>query len=737
MRKQKWVSAALAVTILFGGVPAAVQAETTVAQGAVLSQDKAVEIAKSYFTIPDGYQLESASQNARYRKEDDQVWMLSWRQEMFAERNSINVVIDAKTGGPLDFSIYDRGPQSADKPITLEEARAKANALIAKVSPEKAGRVKEAESAGAVKTVNGETDPNIYGFRFVREVNGVKVVSDGFNVVFDRDGNLRNYQLEWSQDDAQFAKPEGALTAEQATAKYKAALPLRLQYTPHSLPGVRVADMSLIYGTPSANLDLSVAELPVMDAKSGELLTQNSMPFPAFGPLTPLTGKPGSAPSDRPLDKDAALALAKRYLPNLDAAYVLSSSEFVSGEKEAKAWRFAWDNRGDASGKGGGSVYLTVDATTGELRELKAWILNEQQASSSAYIAWEKAKETAIQFVKTAVPTKTDRFVLNTQQQEVDSETMKVIGDNTYRFEFSYLVNGIPTTEHGISLAVDAVTGKVMHYSLFNSATTEDEYPDPKRAISEDKARDLFAQKFPLELQYVRMLGRKEADGKLIPPHYVLAYVPQRTGLQLDAIAGEWFNRNGSAADHKKIADLEGHWAAEHLQRLVDMNIFSLDEKGNVRPEEAVSRGDAMRILVMFLAAKRFGAAESKASYDDVKPTDPNYEFIETAVMLGWLPRDLKEFHPNDPMQRGELAKLIVSVRGYGELANKTNVFLQPFQDLASDDPNYGSIALAKALGLMTGDGANFAPQSSVSRAEMAVVVTRLQKQTENRGPIF
>ena len=736
MRKQKWASAALAVTILFGGVPVAVQAESTVAQGTLLSQQQAVEIAKKFFAIGADFKLESASQNARYRRENDSVWMLSWREETFAERNSISVVIDAQTGEPLEFSVYDRGPQPAAKPITVEQARQKALDLLAKIAPEKAKSVKEVVLSEEVKTVNGDKTSNIYGFRFTREVNGVKVNTDGFDVVFDRSGNLRTYHLDWAQEDSQFPKTDGVLSAEQATAKYKAALPLRLEYAPRYLPGVRVPTMALIYSAESKNIDLNVSDIPVMDATSGELIAINGTPLPKQGPLAPLTEKPSAALTDSPLDKDGAVALVKRYYPQLDAAYELTSSEYVTGDTMGSAWRFRYEYKGTGESKGGNDVLLTIDAATGELRDLINW--QHSEPNQTAAVSWEQAKNAAVEYLKLAVPTKTHRYVLTTLQSDMDVDTMKVMGDYTYRYEFSYLVNGLPSAEQSISIGVSSLTGKVEQFGVRNgSSIAESKFPDPKQAISEEKARELYSQKFPLELQYVRLTGSKAADGKLTPPRYVLAYVPQHTGIRLDAVTGQWFNQNGSAADRTKIEDIKGHWAEEYLQRLVDLNIFALDEKGNVRPEEAVSRGDAMRILVMFLASSRMGAEKSASSYDDVSPTDPNYEFIETAVMLGWLPRDLKEFHPNAPMQRGELAKLMVSVLGYGELAQKTNVFLKPFDDISAKDANYGSIAVAKALGLMSGSGSKFLPQSAVSRAEMSVVVTHLLSYTENHRPIF
>jgi hypothetical protein len=110
-----------------------------------------------------------------------------------------------------------------------------------------------------------------------------------------------------------------------------------------------------------------------------------------------------------------------------------------------------------------------------------------------------------------------------------------------------------------------------------------------------------------------------------------------------------------------------------------------------------------------------------------VSPADPNHDYIETAVFMGWLPKDLQEFHPNDPLTREELANWSTTILGYGKLSSKKNVFLKPFSDLtAQDDPYLGAISVVNALGVMQGSGGKFNPHGSVTRAQLAVVVNRL-----------
>lgn len=117
---------------------------------------------------------------------------------------------------------------------------------------------------------------------------------------------------------------------------------------------------------------------------------------------------------------------------------------------------------------------------------------------------------------------------------------------------------------------------------------------------------------------------------------------------------------------------------------------------------------------------------------------DPNYKYIERAVLMGWFPKDLANFRPNDPLTREELAEMAVKSMNYGELAAKENVFIKPFADLDADEDRYlGSIAIMKAFGIMKGDGTNFHPDNTVSKAEIAVVADRIQKEMEKRGQTY
>lgn len=99
-------------------------------------------------------------------------------------------------------------------------------------------------------------------------------------------------------------------------------------------------------------------------------------------------------------------------------------------------------------------------------------------------------------------------------------------------------------------------------------------------------------------------------------------------------------------------------------------------------PSAPVTRREAVRVLVA--AAKRYYGHEevpSSPSFRDLLPADPDFGTVEIAVALGILPKE-GSFAPDKPLDRKTLAAWLVNAARYGEVAGIPNRITSPFTDL-------------------------------------------------------
>lgn len=105
------------------------------------------------------------------------------------------------------------------------------------------------------------------------------------------------------------------------------------------------------------------------------------------------------------------------------------------------------------------------------------------------------------------------------------------------------------------------------------------------------------------------------------------------------------------------------------------------------------------------------------------------YYYIALAVQKGLVkPEELRNFNPNAPAKRYEVAKYVVRALGKEDEAREHMKDKLPFKDAnAIPKDAVGYVYVITDLGLMKGDDKGlFKPQNPITRAEMAVLVNRL-----------
>lgn len=740
-KSTKWTAAAVVMSLLVTAAPMITANAETTQQTAAMSQEQAMKAAQKHVAIPSTYKLESARlSEGEPMRGGLSIWEFSWTSDEFAEKGTLHVQVDARTGELIGFRDWDYGSQQPQEAkVTRAEAQATAETYIRKHQAKKFAQVQYIETQNLNELEKG--DPKSYAFRYVRMVNGIPFPQDGFFLTINNQGEVREFNYTWTAEDSAFPKTDGVLKQDEANAAYLKNLPLDMQYqVVHEDNDKQTARL---FYTPTLTHDRYYgyqANL-MLDAQSGDFITRTGTKPDATSAFELLADKPGPAPVQGEVTKELAIKQAEQYL-NL-TGYTLTDSEFMNWGQQHKVWRLSY--YGDSN-----HMYteVMINGHTGELVRFYTYSDRGQtQHSENPKYTFEQAKTKAVEYLKKAVPTQLHTLTLVTKE---DSLTQLRKRSQGYTFEFKQVVNGILVESSYVTVSVNPDTGEILQVdnNLPIRVNQDLNYPDPKSAMALDQAKGLYLKRFPVQLQYVR-LYKETADTNPMnkgpqPGELRLVYMPLGIDPEwgkLEANSGVWYGPWGGKLWVKKsVADISGHWAENELQFLADREILPLDDSNKLHPNTAITRGDAVRVLLMTrlpnhgYETKNDGAGH----YQDVPKDDPNYKYIERAVLMGWFPKDLANFRPNDPLTREELAEMAVKSMNYGELAAKENVFIKPFADLDADEDRYlGSIAIMKAFGIMKGDGTNFHPDNTVSKAEIAVVADRIQKEMEKRGQTY
>ncbi len=179
----------------------------------------------------------------------------------------------------------------------------------------------------------------------------------------------------------------------------------------------------------------------------------------------------------------------------------------------------------------------------------------------------------------------------------------------------------------------------------------------------------------------------------------------------------------------KTFADTaQASWAEEAINTLASRYVISGYGDGDFNPNGTVTRAEFAAILCK--------AVELRDMNTDLSFTDVNGEWYEdtlkTAVTNGLMSGYNGQIRPNDPINREQMAVMIMNAFGKLSTENITDVALS-FEDANTmSDWSKMAVAKANALGIVSGkaDG-TFAPKDSSTRAEAAMMVYKLLKALE------
>jgi hypothetical protein len=164
-----------------------------------------------------------------------------------------------------------------------------------------------------------------------------------------------------------------------------------------------------------------------------------------------------------------------------------------------------------------------------------------------------------------------------------------------------------------------------------------------------------------------------------------------------------------------------GHWAYSDIMTLKEKNITQGMGNGMFGMGLAVTRAQFVTFLSQLMNWNT-SVVSGGAWYAS---------HVNAAMNAGAISAsEARDFRPNDPITREEMAIMLVRSLGYETLAQQLNTLASPFDDVTN---NIGYITMAKDLGIIYGvTPTEFHPEANATREQAASMMVRMYNKLAN-----
>ncbi|SFM28531.1 YcdB/YcdC domain-containing protein [Salibacterium qingdaonense] len=600
--------------------------------------------------------------------------------------------------------------------VTQEEAEAVAREFVNNTA---SGDYTLSEQQRPTITAGNQTltDPVEYQFTFQRMKNGIPVQHQTIRAAVLGNGELSSYSHgTYQQQSASYEEQENILAEEEAETSMKENLDLRLQYAVQHDYQTDEQDVSLVY-VPSPTIQ-------GIHAKTGEWSINNSFvsELPEEEQLQRLREEPLEEES-APVSREDVKQMAKDLLTvSGDAELnIRSIQETTRNGVDVFSLRYMIQR-----GSSGHGTNFVVEKETGDIVDFRN--VDYSERSPEENLTKEEALEAAVEAAETYGSSFIHEFAY-----PVDNESSSPLNsEGTYRFSFPQVKNGLPVQGSSLSITVSAEDGELVS---FNNRRNGDitNWPDPENAVDKETALEDYKNELNADLSYASHAEQGDTDT------YHLVYQPsyQSNGLYYDAAAGEWTESQLTQNESPAEEVVTDHWAADQINYMVQSGILSTDEEKELKPNEAVSKGTALEMLMKSMENFYPGNPneEQTATFENIQPDHSSFQVVEQAVESGVINAENNTFPVDETLTREELAVWIVRVLNLEQAAKHKDIYNLPFEDASGISEKYaGHVALAHAEGILQGSDGRFNPDDDVTLAHLAVTCFRLaEKQPNNQ----
>lgn len=181
------------------------------------------------------------------------------------------------------------------------------------------------------------------------------------------------------------------------------------------------------------------------------------------------------------------------------------------------------------------------------------------------------------------------------------------------------------------------------------------------------------------------------------------------------------------AAQAASLIDLEQHWSAGDVEKLIEQGSVGGYPDGTFRPDATITRAEFAKILRQSLALASVEGNDFADTANHWAITDIHTLVSEQIIVPAEYGR---QYGPDGAITRREIAIMLVRAMELNDSATALSGQATAFTDDTKIQPyDKGYLYLAKELGLVSGyEDGSFQPNNKATRAEACVMIVRLLK---------
>ncbi|KAA5806794.1 S-layer homology domain-containing protein [Thermoanaerobacterium thermosaccharolyticum] len=346
----------------------------------------------------------------------------------------------------------------------------------------------------------------------------------------------------------------------------------------------------------------------------------------------------GFAQTNSKIELKQAIEIAKEKLNIPSSGYNFNSN--YNENDNNNTWYLTW------SSSTNGNINVSVDADTGEIISYNFYKPDNTPVSIIPKHTREEAKEVAVNFLNKIVPEK----FKETKEQETDDYAglnPKIAYSTAYSFNFIRIVNGIPFQGNQITVEVNKNTLDVQSYYL--TWGSDYNFPNPKSAISKDKAIQIYKDNNSLNLQYslvyTDVYGNNESTPQAILVYSLINNQP------VDAINGKILHQGyygpymggmGAKSDSSQALSPEEQKAVDDISKYI-----SKDKAIELAKEKLpFTIGSQYSLTSSALYKNNSNSNSATWNFSWTCTEGNNYNYISAAIDA--TTGELKTFYRND-----------------------------------------------------------------------------------------
>ena len=719
-------------TSVFAAPPAEETAKSTIEEPTPEMMEAMIKKVRPLIVVPEEYKDFSWDFRTGYNS-NPSTWYFSWS----GENGEISVECDTE-GRIFGYHVYDyKSERKTVLPeVSPESLLPKALEFTQKIAPHLKGLDLRLENVSTGSIFYGHT----YTYSFTRYENNIPVPQNVMSVTVNYiTGEVTSFSSNIILG-IDFEKSSGGIDSEKAKELLSSVQDMTLSYrmkTEYDDDGKLISRKAYLVYTPT----LSYVSV---DADTGKVYTERdtwevvaNKNMAAGGVLMDSMSREESADAESSYqlseEELAQLAVLESLISKDEAANVILGDSdlyipenayladarltkrnygvkpLMANGNEENNERYTWNLYFLTPGEERFGINATVDAHDSKLMNYSAelpYVYHYEQYGievPTLKISKDEAVKIASDFIKKHEAEKFESVVYSATSEYAPMKYLEDAKGNSIplyragRLNFVRQNENIDFTYNNFSIGVDYATGKITnyYYTWFDDVVFE----SPKDAIGNKEAlmalysHDGFGLNFEINRNYTYIDGVKNSVDYEVYARavYSLYSAPYTTIRALDGklidYSGEEIIPDGFTGEY---SDIQGHWAEKEIKKFAWIGFGPDGDKFS--PSEKISSKEFTELLSLI---RIYGNTETS-----------------------------KE---SETLTRMDAVKLIIDYLGYTKIAKLKNVFITDFadnSDFMAEDIGYA--AIARGFGLIEGDGENFRPYDTLTRAEAVTIADNI-----------